>query len=117
MNRNANGRAGGHKQDVRELLLVSARPASFFPVESDSARSLCYRYFFLSISPLAGPQQFPFLFPLSTKQITEVLGSKMELRDQHLWSNNVNIDAKKILPPPAVRLALVALHANTGRLN
>ncbi len=31
------GGRGGHKQDVRELLLVSARPASFFPVESSSA--------------------------------------------------------------------------------
>lgn len=73
------GGRGGHKQDVRELLLVSARPASFFPVESDAAQSLCYRYFFLSPSPLAGPQQLPFPFPLSTKQIPGVWKAKWSL--------------------------------------
>lgn len=35
----------------------------------------------------------------------------MEFRDQHFWSNNVNIDAKNSPPPPAV--ALVVLHATT----
>lgn len=73
------GGRGGHKQDVRELLLVSARTASFFPVESDAAQSLCYRYFFLSPSPLAGPQQLPFPFPLSTKQIPGVWKAKWSL--------------------------------------
>lgn len=67
---------------------------------------------FLSLSISSGwTTAVTFSLPSFHQTDPRSLESKMEFRDQHFWSNNVNIDAKNS-PPRAV--ALVVLHANAG---
>lgn len=116
MNRNANGRAGGAQTGCQRAAARLCPTCLFLPCGVRLC-TISLLQVFLSLSISSGwTTAVTFSLPSFHQTDPRSLESKMEFRDQHFWSNNVNIDAKNS-PPRGRSCSVARQRGELGRLN